>query len=228
MIDCRYRALHAVDEEATQYGAYSIDAATRQDPIYNVCTPFLDVQDQAGRHCQDPRRSEPTSHTNVSAGEDHASRRQDAPQDDAPVLNESELSVSSVSTETRDYGPENGLVRPSSDQPAQYLSPAWMDFYLRPHFLVSLSMFLFLTIAVLELLHYISQHNQGLVTVSENMHYVWNYGPTFGNLNLTHRARLIVTQFADWVYSLHHGCGTVGPAGAACQADNALVPNEPR
>ncbi|KAL2279073.1 hypothetical protein FJTKL_13650 [Diaporthe vaccinii] len=117
-------------------------------------------------------------HCYVSVDEGHPTQNPDAPQHDTPLLSNPEISDSSASVETGADEPGNRLQRPALDQSAEHTHPTWTDFYFRPLFLISLSVFLVLMIAALEVGHYISQHNQGLVTASEDMHYVWTYGPT--------------------------------------------------
>lgn len=58
--------------------------------------------------------------------------------------------------------------------------PKWRPFYLRSTFLLGLAAVFALMIAALEILDYVSERDQGLATVSQNLHYLWTYGPTFG------------------------------------------------
>lgn len=168
-----YRQLHTVDDVTTEQCTHNIGAETSPGLIHHARTPSFVLQDQAGRHCY------------VSVDEGHPTRNPDAPQHDTPLLSNPEISDSSASVETGDDEPGNGSQRPALDQSAEHTHPAWTDFYFRPLFLISLSVFLVLMIAALEVGHYISQHNQGLVTASEDMHYVWTYGPTLGNFQST-------------------------------------------
>lgn len=180
MSACSYRQLHAVDNMAATHGPHSIGAERSPGPIHDARTPSFELHDQAGCHCHRPGSSEPTLEINISADEGHPSREPDAPQHDTPLLSNPEIPDSSASVETRDDEPGNTLQRPTIDQSAEHTNPTWTDFYFRPLFLISLSVLLILMIVALEVLHYISQHNQGLVNASENMHYIWTYGPTFG------------------------------------------------
>lgn len=182
MAGSSYRQLHTVDDDFTELRPDNISTETIQGQVYNVETIFSDIQDQAGHHCHGSCNSEstPTPQINIIADETHPSRRLDTAQHDTALLSSPEISNSSTSVETRDNEPGNGFQRPTMDQSAECLHPTWTDFYLRPVFLISLSVFLTSIIAVLEVLHYISQHDQGLVTASEDMHYIWTYGPTFG------------------------------------------------
>lgn len=104
---------------------------------------------------------------------------------EAFLLSNLEISNSSASVETRHNDPGRGLQRPALDQSAEQTRPTWTEFYFRSLFLVPLSVLLILMIAALEILHYMSQNNQGLVTATEDMHYAWTYGPTFGNFLFT-------------------------------------------
>lgn len=174
-----YQQLHTVDDETATHGPQSMGAGS-PGPINGARTPLFELQYQAGRHCHGSDGSELTPQINISADEDHPSREPEVAQHDTPLLNGPEVSESPVSVDPTNDESGNGFQRPALDQSAQHFPPAWMDFYFRPLFLASLSVFLILTIAVLELLHHISQHNQGLVTASESMHYAWTYGPTFG------------------------------------------------
>lgn len=58
--------------------------------------------------------------------------------------------------------------------------PKWAPFYLRPPFLLGQAAVFVLVIAALEALYRMSERNQGLTTASQNLHYLWTYGPTFG------------------------------------------------
>lgn len=137
------------------------------------------------RHCHDSHSSVTTPQINILAGEDHSPWRPGSQQHGTPLLSDAEISDSTASVETRDHEPANGLQRSSLNQSAQHMHPTWTEFYFSPLFLISLSVLLILMIAALEILYYISQHNQGLVTASEDMHYVWTYGPTFGKFHPT-------------------------------------------
>lgn len=175
-----HRQLPIVDEETTEPGAHSTGAETLHGPICNDHLPFPHFQHQAGRHCQESSSSQPTMQTNITASAGHPSQGPDVSQQEAFPLGGSEISDSLESVDTREDEPGNGLRRPALDQSADHTHPTWTDFYFRPLFLISLSGLLVLMIAALEVLHRISQHNQGLVTASEDMHYVWTYGPTSG------------------------------------------------
>lgn len=58
--------------------------------------------------------------------------------------------------------------------------PRWTPFYLRAPFLFSQAFVFALMIAALEALYYVSKRDKGLTTTSQNLHYLWTYGPTFG------------------------------------------------
>lgn len=58
--------------------------------------------------------------------------------------------------------------------------PRWTPFYLRAPFLFGQAFVFALMIAALEALYYVSERNQGLTTTSQNLHYLWTYGPTLG------------------------------------------------
>lgn len=190
----RYQQLHSETEEVieTTSSAEFGDAESSQYPKNNTRTPFPAIQDQAERQCHDSRSSEPTTQISNLVDEGHLFRGPEDPQHDNPLLSDSEISHPSVSVEMRDDGSENGLQPPGPDQSAEHTHPTWTDPYFRPLSLTSLATFLILMVAILEVLHHISQHNQGLVTVSENMHYVWTYGPTFG------KSQLYPQVLVDW------------------------------
>lgn len=58
--------------------------------------------------------------------------------------------------------------------------PRWTPFYLRAPFLFGQAFVFALMIAALEALYYVSERDKGLTTTSQNLHYLWTYGPTFG------------------------------------------------
>lgn len=180
MADSSYRPLHAVDYRATEHSDPSISAEASQSPTYDARTRSPEFQDDAERHYRGSHSSEPRPQINSSADEGHSSRRRNAPRQTTPLLTDPEISYPSASVETRLDESENGLRRPTLEQSGQHSPPAWMDFYFRPLFIVSLSIVLVLSITALEVLYYVSQRNHGLVTASEDMHYAWTYGPTFG------------------------------------------------
>lgn len=156
-----------------------MDEETCRDPLYVVHSTPLKMRDQAERHCHNSRSFEATPQINIPTNEAPPSWTSQTPQSDT-VLNDTNISESSAPMQTRTDEPMNELQRPPLDKPAEQLPPAWMDFYFRPLFLMSLSALLMLMIVALEVLHHMSQRNQGLVTASEDMHYAWTYGPTFG------------------------------------------------
>lgn len=181
----RFRQLHTVDDEVTEPDAHSTGAETRHDLICNDPLPSPHFQHQAERRCQDSSSSQPTTQIDISVSADHSSQGPDASQQESFLLSDSEISDSSASVETRPDETGNDLQRPALDQSADRTHPMWTDVYFRPLFLISLSVLLILMIAALEFLYYISQHNQGLVNASEDMHYIWTYGPTFGKVRPT-------------------------------------------
>lgn len=182
----RYQQLHSETEKVIENTSSTefVDAESSQYPKIDPRTPCPAIQDQAERQCHDSRSSELTPQISNSSDEGHLSQGPEESQHDTTLLNDAEISNSSPSVDMRDDDSENGLQAPGPDQSAEHTHPTWTDPYFRPLFLTSLATFLILMIAVLEVLHHISQHNQGLVTVSENMHYLWTYGPTFGKSQL--------------------------------------------
>lgn len=178
MVDTNYRQLHVVDEDAIEHEAHNIDADAHNRFISNGRPQFPNVQDQPGRKYRGSHSSEPAPYVSTHHGENHPSQRPAAPQNDMPLLSDHEID-SSESVSTIEDQPTSSSQRPDSDQSAQHLRPTWTEVYFRPFFLISLAMLLTLMIVVLEVLNYISRHNQGLMTASENMHYIWTYGPTF-------------------------------------------------
>lgn len=168
------------DNEANERAVNSMDGGTSRYPFDVVHSPQLEIQDQAEYHCHNSRSFEAAPQINIPAGEDHLYWTSQTPQNDTLLLSDTGISEASAPVQRRDYEPATGLQSPPSDKPAEQLPSTWTDFYFRPLFIVSLSVFLILIIILLEVLHHISQHNQGLVTASEDMHYAWTYGPTFG------------------------------------------------
>lgn len=58
--------------------------------------------------------------------------------------------------------------------------PRWTPFHLRRPVLLAAAAVFVLMVVALEVLRYVSERDDGLATVSENMHYLWTYGPTAG------------------------------------------------
>lgn len=170
---------HAVDEDTIELEACSIDAEASRISASNDRTHSPDVQGQAGSHDHRSLSSDTISHITIPPAEDHLPRRTDAPQNDTRLMSDHEAN-SSVSVDTTEDEPINGSQRPALDETLQNLCPTWTEFYFRPLFLINLGTLFMLMIVVLEVLNSISQRNQGLVTASENLHYLWTYGPTFG------------------------------------------------
>ncbi|EOD51312.1 hypothetical protein UCRNP2_1955 [Neofusicoccum parvum UCRNP2] len=56
--------------------------------------------------------------------------------------------------------------------------PRWTPFHLRRPVLLAAAAVFVLMVVALEVLHHVSERDDGLATVSENMHYLWTYGPT--------------------------------------------------
>lgn len=183
MAESTYQQLHAMDEQTTEHEAPSLDEEAGCNSMSNDRIRSPDVQDRAGRHFRGSLSSEHPTHIPISPDEDHPSRRSDAPRNDTPLLNDNETD-SSPSAGTTDGESRNGSQVPALDQSAQNLRPTWTEVYFRPLFLIVLALLLALIIVVLEILNSVSQHNQGLVTASEDMHYIWTYGPTFGNFGI--------------------------------------------
>lgn len=182
MADSHYQQLHAVSGPASEHSAQVIDAETGHCPPQNACRSFPDLQDLTENRCQSPHGSESTTHITVPVCEHHPPQEPNAPHHETTFLVDSEISDLSGSMGMTDDEPGNDFQRPALDEQAKNLHLLWTDAYFRPQFLISLSVFLICIIAVLEALYYISQHNQGLVTASEDMHYMWTYGPTFGKV----------------------------------------------
>lgn len=59
-------------------------------------------------------------------------------------------------------------------------NPGWTSFYFHRSYLLGSALLYCLMIGALEILHYFSQRNQGLATVSQDQHYLWTYGPSLG------------------------------------------------
>lgn len=184
MTDSSCRQSRAVHEDAIEHEAHSIDADTRHDFISNDRPHYLDVHDQLGRQYRDSHSPEPAPHFPIRHGENYSSHRTHTPQNDTPLLSDHETD-SSASLGTTEDQLTNSSQRPALDQSAQHLGPTWTEVYFRPLFLVPLATLLALMIVLLEVLNSISQQNQGLVTASEHMHYIWTYGPTFCKFELT-------------------------------------------
>ncbi|GME51181.1 uncharacterized protein LTHEOB_12502 [Neofusicoccum parvum] len=56
--------------------------------------------------------------------------------------------------------------------------PRWTPFHLRRPVLLAAAAVFVLMVVALEVLRYVSERDDGLATVAENMHYLWTYGPT--------------------------------------------------
>ena len=54
--------------------------------------------------------------------------------------------------------------------------------YLSPYFLTALCVLFLSFVALLEVLKYLSDKNQGFVSSDEGKHYLWTYGPTAGKI----------------------------------------------
>lgn len=182
MADSHHQQLHAVSGPASEHSAQIIDAETGHCPPQIACMPFPDLQDSAENRHQSPHGSESTSHITVPICEHQPPQGRNAPRNEPPLLVDSEISDSSRPVGMTDEEPGNGFQRLALDEQAKNLNPLWTDPYFQPPFLISLSVFLVCIIVVLEAFYHISQHNQGLVTASEDMHYIWTYGPTFGKV----------------------------------------------
>lgn len=183
MADSGYRQLGVVDEAAVENDTQIIDEETYEHSIINALTPCSGTQDQAVRYRGDASNSDSTAQINNSADNGRQCRESDASRLDTTLLIDPGTPDSSTSIAIRDNEAGDSLQSPVLEQSAQH--PTWTDFYFRPIFLISLSVLLTLMIATLEILNYVSQHNQGLFTASEGMHYAWTYGPTLGKVELT-------------------------------------------
>lgn len=101
-----------------------------------------------------------------------------APLLDLPSTNEDESSTQheltapapNTATNTHD---QNG----ASQTSALPDNPGWTPFWFCRGFLLTNAVVFSLAIIALEVLYYLSKRNQGLATVSQNMHYLWTYGP---------------------------------------------------
>lgn len=179
-----YRQFHSVDDEAAEHVAHSTDAETSQGPLHDARAPLLELQHQAGQHCHISQHSEPTPHINILGDEIHPSQTPDTPRNNQYLLSDYDISNSTAAVEIRYDELGNVLQSPVLDQSAEHTHPMWTDFCFSPLCLIFLSVLLALIITALEISYYISQQNQGLLTASEDMHYVWTYGPTLGKVEL--------------------------------------------
>lgn len=75
---------------------------------------------------------------------------------------------------------QNSLRTPDDEGILRSDTPKWAPFYVRPPFLLGQAIVFILVITALEVLYHVSEKNQGLATVPQNLHYLWTYGPTFG------------------------------------------------
>lgn len=66
--------------------------------------------------------------------------------------------------------------------------------YLRRRFLIGMALLLITFLAVLEILNYLSNRDQGFVAAPEGMHYLWRYGPAAGAYHRTLAVKGILTM----------------------------------
>lgn len=207
----------------------SVETEAFQSPTYAVRTPSPDVEAaDAGPPHQDWCTSQQTTSTDILVNESDPTHGPDTSHHDTPLLSAPVLAGPATSQEqprqdsllANSYQQEH-----AQEKSAEPQRPRWTMFYFRLPFLVPFSVLLALIIVGLEVLYQTSQHNQGLVTASESMEYVWTYGPTFCEAKSTGPGNF--GPCTDGVHSPHHDRSTLGPIRAMCEADNAMVHNEP-
>lgn len=133
---------------------------------------------------QGPHTSGSRTRTDISIDDCHPAREPDILRNEKNLVNSSNIEMSDSAKQTWQECQRSDLGGRVVSASAERQHP-WTIFYFRFAFLISFSITLALSIACLEILYYISHHNEGVGTASESKHYAWTYGPTFGNLEPT-------------------------------------------
>ncbi|GME31222.1 uncharacterized protein LTHEOB_12502 [Neofusicoccum parvum] len=161
----------------------SLDGNTRtaDNELYQPLSPLeprdVDDADAASSHISSMDSARPRATTSLEEGAQRPpATRQPASQ--APLLDVPGHGGGQSASAVTLVGVEGAAKEGEEAAAPGVTEPRWTPFHLRRPVLLAAAAVFVLMVVALEVLRYVSERDDGLATVSENMHYLWTYGPT--------------------------------------------------